>query len=98
MESKQIARPMARSPERREQQLIDAAITLAEKQLRDGTATAQVITHFLKLGTEQSKLELEKIKRENELLAAKAESISSNARLEEIYEEALKAMREYSVD
>jgi hypothetical protein len=68
---------------------------LAEQQLANGTASAQVITHFLRLGTTKAKLEMEKIKHENELLGAKTEAIQAAARIEELYKEAIVAMRKY---
>lgn len=83
------------TPEGRENQLISLAVDLAEKQLLEGTASAQVITHYLKLGTTKEKLEKEKLEAENELLRAKAENLSSQKRTEELYENAIKAMRVY---
>lgn len=84
------------TPESRETQLVALAIDLAEQQLRDGTASSQVITHYLKLGTMKEKLEREKLEKENELLKAKTESIQSAKRVEELYEQALNAMKHYS--
>lgn len=86
----------ALTPEAREGQLISLAIDLAEKQLLEGTASAQVITHYLKLGSTKERLEKEKLAKENELLRAKTEVIQSAKRTEELYRDALKAMREYS--
>lgn len=86
----------ALTPEARENQLIALSIDLAEKQLREGTASSQVITHFLKLGSTKERLELEKIKKENELLIAKAESLQSGKNIEKLYLEAMSAFREYS--
>ena len=86
----------AQSAEARENQLIDLAYSAAEKQLMDGTASSQVITHFLKLATEKSKLELEKLRNENELTRAKTESIQSDKKVEQMYEEAIRAMRTYA--
>ena len=86
----------ALSPEARENQMISLAVDLAEQQLRDGTASSQVITHFLKLGTTRAELEKEKLKRENDLLEAKRESLQSMKRTEELMAEAIKAMRNYS--
>ena len=94
-EHKSKCRP-ALTPEARENQLISLATNLAEQQLMDGTASSQVITHYLKLGTAKSQLELEKLKRENELLRAKTESIESSKRVEELYMNALNAMKNYS--
>lgn len=85
----------ALTPEGRENQLIAKAINLAERQLDEGTASSQVITHFLKLGTENAKLEREKLKHENELLRAKTAAIESSKRSEELFERALRAMSDY---
>ena len=86
----------ALTPESRENQLIALSVDLAEKQLREGTASSQVITHFLKLGSTKNQLELEKIRHENDLLEAKTQSIQSAKRVEELYENALNAMKDYS--
>lgn len=84
------------TPEEREKQLISKAVDLAEKQLEEGTATAQVITHYLKLGSTREKLEQQRLENENVLLTAKAEQLESQKRIEELYAEALDAMRSYS--
>ena len=84
------------SPDARENQLISLAIDLAEKQLLEGTASSQVITHYLKLGTAKERLEREKLEKENELLKAKTEALQSAQRVEELYANALNAMRSYS--
>ena len=83
------------TPESRENQLIAKAVNLAEKQLDAGTASSQVITHFLKLATVKAELEREKLARENELLKAKTDSLQSQQRVEELYENAIKAMQKY---
>lgn len=90
------ARPPARTPEDREQQLIGAAVDLAEEQIREGTASAQVITHFLKLGSTRERLEQERLRRENILLGAKAEAMESAKRMEALYANAISAMRSYA--
>ena len=87
---------VATTPEGRENQLISLAMDLAEKQLVEGTASAQVISHYLKLGSTRELMEQERLLRENELLTAKVENLASNKRVEELYEEALRAMRDYS--
>lgn len=69
---------------------------LAEKQILEGTATSQVITHFLKLGTTKEQLEKEKLRHENLLLQTRAEAIASGKRVEELYANALRVMRSYS--
>lgn len=84
------------TPEGREAQLVSLASDLAEKQLVEGTASAAVITHYLKLGSTREKLEQERLHRENLLLSAKVDALASAKRIEEMYAEALKAMREYS--
>ena len=84
------------SPEVRENQLISLAVDLAEKQLREGTASSQVITHYLKLGSTKEKIEKEILEKQKELLESKTQSIQSAARVEELYSEALNAMRRYS--
>ena len=80
----------------RENRMISLAMDLAEKQLEEGTASSQVITHYLKLGTMKEKLEREKLKRESQLLDAKVEHIQATQRSEELYAQALAAMRSYS--
>lgn len=89
-------RPPATTPEARENQLVNLAVDLAEKQILDGTASSQVITHFLKLGSMREKMEREKLAEENKLLKAKTEAMQSAKRVEELYENALNAMRSYS--
>lgn len=80
----------------RENQLISLAIDVAEKQLIDGTASSQVITHYLKLGSTRERLEQERLQRENELLVSKVEALKSAKKVEELYADALEAMRSYS--
>lgn len=82
--------------ESRENQLISMAVDLAEQQLANGTASSQVITHYLKLGSTRERLEKEKLLKENELLKAKTESLKSAKKVEELYINALNAMRNYS--
>lgn len=86
----------ALTPEARENQLVSLAVDLAEQQLRDGTASSQVITHYLKLGSTKERLEKEKLEEENKLLRAKTENLQSMKRVEELYSEALNAMRNYA--
>lgn len=93
-----LRRAPATSPEARENQLIAAAVDLAEKQILEGTASSQVLTHYLKLATTREQLEKEKIRNENELLKAKVDSIKSAERMEQLYENAIEAMRGYSVE
>ena len=85
----------ASSPEERENQLISLAYDLAEKRLIEGTATSQEVVHFLKMGSVRQQEELEKLRSENELLKARTESIQSDKATEQLYKEAIDAMRSY---
>ena len=84
------------TPESRENQLISLAVDLAEKQLQEGTASSQVITHYLKLGSTKEKIEKEILEKQKELISAKTEMLKSSKRVEELYTEAIKAMRSYN--
>lgn len=96
--SSDIPRKMrpALTPEARENQLVALAVDLAEEQLRNGTASAQVITHYLKLGSSREKLEKEKIALDNELTKAKTEAVASAKDVKEMYEQAMASFRRYS--
>lgn len=91
-----MARPPALGAESRENQLISLAVDLAERQLREGTASAQVISHYLKLASPVQQLEKEKLARENELLKAKVQALQSAQNVEELYTNAIAAMQRYS--
>lgn len=84
------------TPEARENQMIALAVNLAEQQLRDGTASSQIIAHYLKLASTKERLELEKQKKEIELIVAKTDAIHSAQHIEELYSNALSAMKTYS--
>lgn len=86
----------ALTPEARENQMISLAMDRAEEQLRDGTASSQVITHFLKLATEKERIEREILERQKELITAKTEALQSAKKIEELYTNAIAAMRNYS--
>ena len=86
----------ALTPEAEERQNIALANKLARQQLADGTASSQIIVHFLKQGSEKERLEREKIERENELLKAKVEALQSQERSDEFYAEVIAAMRTYT--
>ncbi len=86
----------ALTPEARENQLISLAVDLAEKQLQEGTASSQVITHYLKLGSTKERIEKEILEKQKELITAKTEALQSAKRVEELYTNALNAMRRYS--
>lgn len=91
---KPLMRP-ALTPEARENQLISLAVDLAEQQLRDGTASSQVITHYLKLGSTKERIEKEILERQKDLITAKTEQLQSLKKMEEMYENAVNAMRRY---
>lgn len=83
-------------PDAREKQIIAAAVDLAERQILEGTASSQVITHFLKLGSTKERLEKEKLEEENKLLRAKTEALKSAKKQEELFEEVKRALRRYN--
>ena len=89
-------RPPATTPEGREQQLIALAMEATEKRIREGTASAQELVHFLKAGSPTAKLERQILEKQRELLVAKTAAIESQKRVEELYANALSAMRAYS--
>jgi hypothetical protein len=95
-EPEQPRRQPATTPGARERQLSSLAYDLAEKQLIDGTASAQVVTHFLKAASSREVLEQERLAMEIELAEKKIEAMASAARVEELYEDAINAMRAYS--
>lgn len=86
----------AQTPEARQNQMISAAVDLAERQLKEGTASSAVIVHYLKLATNKEKLEQEKLALEKELLVAKTEALQSAKQTEELYREAITAFKTYS--
>jgi hypothetical protein len=88
-------RQPASTPKDREQQMIAYADALAEKQLREGTASSQVISHFLKLGSSRDQLEQEKIRHENLRLEAQVAEIQSRAKAEDMMRDLLDHMKLY---
>ena len=92
---KRRVRP-ASTPEARENQLISLAVDLAEKQLIEGTASTQVIVHYLRLGSSKEKLEKKILEKQGDLIEAKTENYQAARRSEEIYQEAIEAFRNYS--
>lgn len=89
-------RAPARTSEAREMELASAAYDLAEEQIKSGTASSQVITHFLKAGSMRERLEQERMRHEVELMQVKKEQLEGQKRVEELYVSALEAMRSYS--
>lgn len=94
-EKRRQIRP-ALTPESRQNQLISLATDLVEQRLLDGTASSQETTHFLKLGTTKARLEQTRMELENELIKAKTEALQSAKRVEELYANAIIAMKKYS--
>ena len=86
----------AMTPEAREQQMIALAVDLAEKQLQEGTASSQVITHYLKMGSMKERLERERLEEENKLLRAKTKAYDNTEEVKILYADAIKAIRDYS--
>ena len=83
------------TPEARESRMISLTLDLVEQRLIDGTATSQETTHFLKLASEKTRLELEKLRNENELTAAKTEAIRKEKEDKIAYDQIIKALRNY---
>ena len=94
-EPRETERRVASNPVAREQQLVSLAVDLAEQQLIAGTASAQVISHYLKASSSREYLEQMKLQGEIELAAAKREQMAAMARIEDLYEHAIDAMRNY---
>ena len=90
------SQPPAQTLEARENQLILLATNLAEKQLREGTASSQVIAHYLKLGSTRERLEQERIRHENMLAKAKTESLEAQKQQEIEIREVMEAFRSYA--
>lgn len=95
-EKKKTSSRPALSPEAYENRLINKAYKAVEKRIENGEATAAELVHFLRQGSIKEQLELEKLKKENELLKAKTESIASQKEVKELYAEAINAFRRYS--
>lgn len=85
----------ARTPEARENQLINLAVEEAERRLQNGTASSQIITTVLKLGTTRAQLELEKLRSDISLQKAKEQEIEDKASNSDLYAKALEAFRSY---
>lgn len=95
-DSQKRKRPPATTPEAREKQMIALAMDLVEKKLREGSATSQETVHWLKLASSRNRQELEKLQRETRLLEAREAQIASQERVEELYANAIQAMKAYS--
>ena len=85
----------ALTPEARENQLVALAVDLAERQLIEGTASSQVITHYLKIGSTEQKKRMEHLEAENALLRVKAENLERASKIEDLYKEAIDVFKIY---
>lgn len=94
-EASHVSRPPASTPAERENQLVSMAYDEAERRIKDGTATSQLLTHFLKLGSTREELEQQRLMGEVDLLTKKVETMAAYERIEELYEGAIEAMRSY---
>lgn len=90
--------PRPNTPEGRETQVIAIAYDLAEKQIREGTASSQVITHFLKMGAQRERLEREILEAQYKLVLAKTDAIEEEKRNNIDYQEVIRALRRYNGD
>lgn len=95
---KDLPRYQSMSPESRENEAINSAMTLAERQILEGTASSQIITYFLKRGAEREreKLENEKLRNENKLLLAKVEALQTASISDEKYDKVIATFKGYS--
>lgn len=89
-------RPPATTPEGRENQLIALAVDTVEKRIRSGEASAQELTHYLKLGSSRERLEQQRLVMEVELMAAKKSAIDEAGEMKTLINDALQAFRSYS--
>lgn len=94
-ENKRAAKP-ATTPEGREQQLVSLAVDLAEKQLREGTASPSIINHYLKIASSRETLEREILEKQAKLIAAKASNLNKDREAEELAKAAIEAMKNYN--
>lgn len=94
-ESSSRSRKPDTTPEGRESKMVSLAERLAERQLRDGTASSQVLVHYLKLGSSRERKEQAKLEGEIVLQEARVKALGSTERLEKLYESAMTAFRGY---
>jgi hypothetical protein len=86
----------ATNPEAREMQLVNLAVTLAEKQLREGTASPSIINHYLKIASKREVLEREILEKQSKLIEAKAQNINKDREAEDLAKAAIEAMKNYN--
>jgi hypothetical protein len=90
-----VVRP-ASTPEARENQLINLAVSLAEKQLIDGTASPSIINHYLKMASKREVIEREILEKQSKLIDAKTQNIVKEKEQEELAKAAIEAMKNYN--
>lgn len=84
------------SPEAIENEMIALAYREVERRIRNHEASSQELVHFLKMGSEKERLEREKLEAEMELQKVKADAIEAGKHMEQMYEDAINAMKLYS--
>ena len=95
-QSNPVQLPPALTPEAQENRMISLATRLAEQKMLDGTASSQLIVHYLKLGSSKERLQQEIMEKQKDLIAAKTEALQTAKHIEELYNEAIKSMRVYA--
>lgn len=84
------------TPEAMENEIIAMAYELAAQRIANGTATSAELVHFLKMGSQKDRLEKANLEKDLELKQAKTEALQSAKRVEELYTDAIEAMRSYA--
>lgn len=84
-----------KTKEAREQYLQNLAMEVAEEKMLNGTASSQIICHFLNLATQKAELEREKVKADVELQKAKVDALESQKTSEELYGQVINALKKY---
>lgn len=91
----EVNRPPAMTAEGHQNYMISLAMSCAEKQMKEGSASSAVICHYLKLASKKEDIELEKAKAELELMRAKTKQIESQEASDRMYAEALRSLGLY---
>lgn len=96
-EKRNVPEP-ATSLQAREDQLINMAYNEVERRISEGIATGPELVHFLRMGSTKGRLEKQLLERENELMTAKTEALNTQRKVEELYANAIEAMKSYRSD
>lgn len=86
------------SAEERERELAYLATCLAEQQLRDGSAKAQVITHYLKLASPRENIERRMMEAKIQLLEGQLQACQRDTTTQQLLEEAIESLKMYRGD